>query len=72
MSSNTITPKELAQYIDHTLLKPESTKAQVRKICEEALEHHFYAVCVNSGMVSTCREILRNTKIQSPVLLAFR
>lgn len=71
MSSNTITPKELAQFIDHTLLKPEATKAQVRKICEEALEYHFFAVCVNSGMVSTCREILRNTKIQIASVVGF-
>ena len=71
MSSITITEKELAQYIDHTLLKAEATKAHVRKLCEEALEHHFFAVCVNSGMVSTCREILKNTKVNIACVVGF-
>ena len=33
-------PQTLAAFIDHTLLKPEATKQQVRKLCEEALENH--------------------------------
>lgn len=66
-----LTGKQLAQFIDHTLLKPEATKIAVRKICEEALEFHFFAVCVNSSMVSTCREILRNTKVQIASVVGF-
>ena len=41
-------PQTIALYIDHTLLKPEATKQQIRSLCEEALDHHFYSVCVNS------------------------
>jgi deoxyribose-phosphate aldolase len=64
-------PQTLARYIDHTLLKPEATKQNVRKLCEEALEHHFYAVCVNSWMIPTCREILKTTKIQIASVVGF-
>lgn len=64
-------PSTLAFFIDHTLLKPDATKQQVRKLCEEALENHFYAVCVNSWMVPTCREILKTTKIQIASVVGF-
>ena len=66
-----ITKKSLAAYIDHTLLKPDATKAQIRKICEEALEHGFFAVCVNSSMVGICREVLRGTKINIASTVGF-
>lgn len=71
MNLENLSEKNLAAYIDHTLLKAEATKLQVRKLCEEALEHHFYAVCVNSGLVSTCREVLRNSKISIASVIGF-
>ena len=37
--------------IDHTLLKPEAVPAQIERLCEEALEHGFAAVCVNGAWV---------------------
>ena len=39
--------KTIASMIDHTLLKPEATPAQVEKLCAEAAEYHFASVCVN-------------------------
>lgn len=57
-------PKSIASYIDHTLLKPDASKHQIRKLCEEALENHFYSVCVNSWLITACREVLKNTKVQ--------
>jgi deoxyribose-phosphate aldolase len=71
MNLENLSEKNLAAYIDHTLLKPETTKLQVRKLCEEALEHHFYAVCVNSGLVSTCREVLRSSKVLIASVVGF-
>ncbi len=71
MNLENLSAKNLAPYIDHTLLKPETTKTQIRKLCEEALEHHFFAVCVNSGMVSTAREVLRSSKIQIASVVGF-
>ncbi len=45
------TPASLAAYIDHTLLKPEASAAEVKKICGEAKEHHFASVCVNPSYI---------------------
>lgn len=41
----------LAKYIDHTVLKPEATPSDIEKLCSEALEHRFAAVCVNPVFV---------------------
>jgi deoxyribose-phosphate aldolase len=38
---------EMARYIDHTLLKPEATRDQIRHLCDEAMQYRFAAVCVN-------------------------
>ncbi len=63
--------KQLASYIDHTLLKPDATRQQIRVLCEEALENHFFAVCVNSYHLATCVEMLRNTKINMACVVGF-
>jgi deoxyribose-phosphate aldolase len=47
-------PAEFARRIDHTLLKPEATAAQIDHLCDEAIEHGFAAVCVNPVWVSRC------------------
>ncbi|TXS96551.1 deoxyribose-phosphate aldolase [Parahaliea maris] len=44
----------LAAYIDHTLLKPEATPAAILGLCNEAKEHNFKSVCVNSRFVALC------------------
>lgn len=71
MTSETLRPEDIAQYIDHTLLKPEATRAQIQKLCEEALTHKFYAVCVNSSMISVCKEILRNSPVKIAAVIGF-
>lgn len=43
---------DLARCIDHTLLKPEATAAQIDQLCDEAIEHNFFAVCVNPMWVA--------------------
>jgi deoxyribose-phosphate aldolase len=48
----------MASYIDHTLLKPEATVAEVDKLCAEALANKFASVCVNGSYVKRCAEIL--------------
>lgn len=44
--------------IDHTLLAPDATKAQILKICEEAKQYDFASVCVNPGWVKLCAKEL--------------
>lgn len=63
--------KDLAQSIDHTLLKPEATSVQIRTLCEEALSHQFFGVCVNSSYVPLCTEILKGTSIRVVSVVGF-
>ncbi len=58
-----MTPQHLASLIDHTLLKPEATPAQVDRICEEALEFSFYAVCVNPVYVPRVAKRLAGSEV---------
>ncbi|MCP4872705.1 MAG: deoxyribose-phosphate aldolase [Proteobacteria bacterium] len=52
------TDRSVARYIDHTLLKPEATREQVVKLCEEARRYGFYSVCVNSSNIPLASELL--------------
>jgi len=53
--------RELASMIDHTLLKPEATAADVEKLCEEARTHVFASVCVNPAWIPlAARELARS------------
>ena len=56
-------PTGIAQYIDHTLLKPDATPQQIAKLCDEAREYHFASVCVNPCNVRSCTELLRGTSV---------
>ena len=57
--------------IDHTLLKPEATKEQVRTICEEAVKYGFHSVCVNSSFVYYCASLLKNTDVKVCTVIGF-
>jgi deoxyribose-phosphate aldolase len=61
----------LAPYIDHTLLKPEATAAQVDTLCDEAVAHHFYSVCVNSSWVEHCARRLGGTGVKICAVVGF-
>ena len=61
----------LASYIDHTLLKPIATKADILKLCEEAKQYHFASVCVNPCWVSLCAEVLKNTDVKVCTVIGF-
>ena len=62
---------ELAKYIDHTFLKPDSTQAQVDKLCAEAARYKFYSVCVNSTWVTQCARKLRGTGVKVCAVVGF-
>jgi len=61
----------LASYIDHTLLKPIATKADILKLCEEAKHYHFASVCVNPCWVSLCAESLKGTGVKVCTVIGF-
>lgn len=49
------TAERLAAYIDHTYLKPDATSATIDRLCDEAVRHGFFSVCVNGMWVARCR-----------------
>ena len=56
--------REFAKTLDHTLLKPEATEEDVRKLCKEAGRHHFAAVCVLPCHVRLSSRELRVTDVK--------
>ena len=66
-----MTKLELANYIDHTLLKPDATKAQIEKLCAEAVEHHFCSVCVNSGRAALAKKCIEGSGVKLCVVVGF-
>ena len=62
---------EIAQWIDHTLLKPEATVPQVNKICQEALEYNFASVCVNPSFVPFVAGMLQGSKVETCTVIGF-
>lgn len=66
-----LSPADLARYIDHTLLKPEATREQVDKLCAEAAEYHFYSVCVNTTWTAYCARKLRGTGVKVCTVVGF-
>lgn len=63
--------KDLASHIDHTLLKPEAAEGDIRKLCSEAREHNFVAVCVNPVWVSLAATELRGTPVKVCTVIGF-
>jgi len=49
--------------IDHTLLKPDATRAEIEKLCREAAEFHFATVCVNPAWVAVAASLLRGSGV---------
>lgn len=66
-----MTKSEVAQMIDHTLLKPEATKEQIKALCEEAKEYGFHSVCVNSSYVPYCAELLKDSGVAVCTVVGF-
>ena len=62
---------ELNKYIDHTLLKAIATEEDIIKICEEAKEYEFYAVCVNSCYVPLTKEYLIGSDVKIASVIGF-
>jgi deoxyribose-phosphate aldolase len=64
-------PAELGRLIDHTLLKPEATRDEVVKLCEEARKHRFASVCVNTTWVPLCKALLAGSDVMVCAVVGF-
>lgn len=62
---------ELNKYIDHTLLKPEATKEQITKLCQEARQYDFASVCVNTCYVPLAKELLAGSDVKVCCVVGF-
>jgi deoxyribose-phosphate aldolase len=61
----------IAEFIDHTLLKAEATRADIDQLCSEALEHEFAAVCVNPVWVPHCVARLHGSRVAVATVVGF-
>ena len=61
----------LNKYIDHTILKATASNADLQKLCEEAIEHEFYSVCVNGCYVVDAKHLLQGTDVKVAAVVGF-
>jgi deoxyribose-phosphate aldolase len=62
---------KINQYIDHTALKPDTSRSQIEKLCLEAKEHSFFSVCVNSYYVKTAVALLSGSHVKVCTVVGF-
>jgi deoxyribose-phosphate aldolase len=62
---------QVAALIDHTLLKPDATQADIQKLCDEARRHRFFSVCVNPSNVRQAAALLRGTSVKVCCVVGF-
>lgn len=63
--------KNLSTYIDHTLLKPTATPADIKKLCNEAIDYGFYAVCVNGHYTGHASILLSYANVKVASVIGF-
>ncbi|HRN95537.1 MAG: deoxyribose-phosphate aldolase [Chitinophagales bacterium] len=62
---------KLASYIDHTLLKADTSEAEIEQLCNEAKEHNFVAVCVPPYFVRKCKQWLKDSDVKIATVVGF-
>lgn len=62
---------DISKTIDHTLLKPDASKEGVEKLCKEAAEYNFKAVCVNPSHIELCKRLLKDTEVKVATVVGF-
>lgn len=62
---------DLAPMIDHTLLKPDASQDQIKKLCEEARQYKFATVCVNSSNVGLAAQLLGGSSVKPIAVVGF-
>ncbi len=62
---------KINRYIDHTILKPTTTIADIEKLCAEAIQYEFAAVCVPPPFVKKCKALLSGTGVKVATVIGF-
>lgn len=63
--------KEIASYIDHTILKSDATNEEVIKVCKEAEKYNFASVCVNLYYIKLVSDILKDSSVKTTCVIGF-
>jgi deoxyribose-phosphate aldolase len=69
-----VTPKpklNIPQLIDHTILRPDTTKTDIEQLCREARQYKFFSVCVNPTWVSLARDLLAGSSVKVCCVVGF-
>jgi deoxyribose-phosphate aldolase len=66
-----LNPQSLARCIDHTLLKADATAKDIEQLCREAIEHHFWSVCVNGSRVAQAYSIVEDSGVKVACTVGF-
>ena len=62
---------KINEYIDHTLLNPTATEADIIALCQEAVLHNFFSVCVNSSWVTIAKNALQDSEVKICAVVGF-
>jgi deoxyribose-phosphate aldolase len=57
--------------IDHTLLRPDATGADIKKLCEEAMHYSFHSVCIHPSFIKYAKDILSGSKVKISTVIGF-
>ncbi len=63
--------KQLQEYIDHTLLRPDASLVDIQKACKEAIDHSFYAVCIERRFLSQMTPALKKGGVRAVTVVGF-
>ena len=61
----------ISSYIDHTILKPTTLLAEIEKVCDEAIQYEFAAVCIPPPFVKKSKELLHGTNVKVATVIGF-
>jgi deoxyribose-phosphate aldolase len=62
---------DVSQYIDHTVLRPDTTRSDIEQLCREARQYKFYSVCVNPTWVTFARQLLEGSAVKVCCVVGF-
>jgi len=63
--------KDIAELIDHTLLRPDASYPDINRLCEEALQFGFYSVCINPCFIKMAKELLKDSNVRVATVIGF-
>lgn len=67
----TVSLKEINRYIDHTLLSPDASAKDIENLCQQAIDHNFYSVCIHPCHLTLAKNLLAISFVKSCVVIGF-